>query len=116
MTFRPDPKPIKQEKKAPKNVYEFRRAYGSPIKKKARKGANKYTTVRNEFLKENPACQAQLLGCDYKATEVHHRKGRTGSLLCDKNYFLAVCRNCHDIIESRPLWAKEKGYSLSRLS
>lgn len=51
-----------------------------------------------------------------QATEIHHKKGRIGELLTDETYWLAVSRQGHRQIEERPEWAKENGYSLSRLS
>ncbi|WP_262885687.1 hypothetical protein [Myroides sp. LoEW2-1] len=43
-------------------------------------------------------------------------KGRVGSLFLDTRYWLAVSREGHRMIEENPKWAKEKGYSLNRLS
>lgn len=51
-----------------------------------------------------------------RTTEVHHMKGRIGKLLLDKRYWLAVSRKGHQRIELNPEWAKEQGFSLSRLS
>ena len=70
-----------------------------------------YKKVRYDFLMANPICEV----CGGMATEIHHVKGRMGELLINPDYFLAVCRKCHDNIESNPTWAKENGYSLSRL-
>lgn len=58
----------------------------------------------------------QVDGCCRYAQEVHHRKGRLGDLLTDTKYFLAVCGICHNKIELQPKWAKENGYSVSRLA
>lgn len=49
-------------------------------------------------------------------TEVHHKKGRIGSLLTDDRYWLAVSREGHQYIENNPKEAKLKGWSLSRLA
>lgn len=62
------------------------------------------------------------------AKEVHHRKGREinayaddwarengVSLLMDKRFWLPVSRVGHAMIEAKPEWAKEKGFSLDRL-
>lgn len=49
------------------------------------------------------------------ATEIHHMKGRSGALLIDKRYWLAVSRKGHRFIEDNPKWAKDNGFSLSRL-
>jgi hypothetical protein len=72
-----------------------------------------YKKVRVEYLSAHPICQVD--GCKRFATDVHHRKGRLGHLLCDVTHFLAVCRPCHQHIEIAPSWATENGYSESRL-
>jgi hypothetical protein len=86
-----------------------------PIKKesdKRRKQNKEYLKIRAQFLKDNPKCAVT----GKEATEVHHKKGRTGNLLTDVRYFLPVSREAHQKIELNPDWAKEQGYSLSRLS
>ena len=55
-------------------------------------------------------------GCWRDATDIHHMKGREGDLLLDKKYWMPVCRKHHIYIEKHPVWAKENGYSLNRLS
>lgn len=51
------------------------------------------------------------------ATEVHHKKGRaTKELLLDEEFWLPVSREGHVKIELNPEWAKEQGFSLSRLA
>tara|TARA_R110002049_G_scaffold224712_5_gene396536 strand:+ start:2081 stop:2527 length:447 start_codon:yes stop_codon:yes gene_type:complete len=60
-------------------------------------------------------------------TDVHHKKGKEGfadewakenniPLLIDVRYFLAVSRSGHQKIEENPIWAKERGFSIDRLS
>lgn len=73
-----------------------------------------YKVVRKQFLKDHPICQVK--GCNKPAAEVHHKKGRIGTLLTDVKSFLGTCRSHHKQIEQNPLWAKQEGYSLSRLS
>ncbi len=73
--------------------------------------------VRSEYLNKHPNCEAKRPSiCCFDATEIHHKKGRIGDNLTDSNYFLAVCRNCHNWIEDNPKMAKEFGFSLDRLS
>ena len=74
----------------------------------------KYIVLRIEFLgkKENSICPVT----GEKTTEIHHKKGRVGSLFLDVRYWLAVSREGHKKIEENPEWAKKEGYSLSRLS
>lgn len=82
------------------------------LSKKRAKQNREYSTLRKQFLELNPNCRV----CGIEATDIHHKKGRTGHLLTDIRFFLPVCRRCHQRIELNPSWAKEKGYSLSRLA
>jgi hypothetical protein len=75
-----------------------------------------YTAQRKIYLKRHPICEVRTEGCTGKATTVHHRKGRIGTLMLDEKYWLACCMECHNFIEIRPEWAKEKGFSLNRLT
>ena len=79
------------------------------ISVKQSKRLREYAKVRIAFLLDNKYC---FCGC--LATDIHHKKGRMGTLLTNTDYFLAVCRDCHSRIELSPKWAKEKGYSLER--
>lgn len=71
-----------------------------------------YNRERIEFLKLNPLCVVT----GKKATQVHHAKGRVGKLLLDKRYWKAVSDEGHRKIELNPNWAKENGFSISRLA
>ena len=99
--FRPDPKPEKQEKKPKTKI--------APISKKRSKENKEYNTLREVFL-TGKICPVT----GQKATEVHHKAGRTGKLYLDVRYWLAVSREGHRKIEENPEWAKENGYSLKR--
>jgi hypothetical protein len=74
----------------------------------------KYNIARTEFLAkpENANCRVYP---HLKATQVHHKKGRTGSLLWDQRFFLAVSHQGHVFIHENVEWAKEKGFILTRL-
>lgn len=101
----PYPKPVATPKKKPE-----------PIKKVSKKQQSRnarYAKVKREYLTEHPICEVD--GCKQLATDIHHKKGKIGDLLCDKNHFLAVSRMCHQKIELNPAWAKENGYSENRL-
>ena len=73
----------------------------------------KYTAQRIIFLgkKENKKCP--ITG--KPTTDVHHKKGRVGSLFLER-YWVALSREGHKFVEENPEWAKENGYSLNRLS
>lgn len=80
---------------------------------KKRETENKiYAILRKKFLQDNPICPINKT----QTTDIHHMKGRIGSLLLDTRYWLAVSREAHIMIEQNPVWAKENNYSLNRLS
>lgn len=87
-----------------------------PIKKLSdkRKVENaKYLVLRIEFLGKPENQKCPITG--KHTTDVHHMKGRIGSLLLDTRYWVALSREAHKFVEENPEWAKENGYSLNRL-
>ena len=72
-----------------------------------------YRVVRDQYLKDHPICE--FYTCDCREVELHHAKGRIGSLLTDIRYFRSLCREHHQWAEKNPVLAKEMGLSLSRL-
>lgn len=112
--FRPCPKPEPKEKKS---VYVLKR---TPLKKKAYKIPPRSEKRAAQEKAYNLFIRLWLVGkkcpmCGKDATQVHHKKGRIGKLLLDVRFFLPVTQDCHQYIEEHPEWAKEQGYSLSRL-
>jgi hypothetical protein len=74
------------------------------------KRLQKYYILREAYLKDHPVCEVCYI---QKACEIHHRAGRIGENLYQQ--FIAVDAECHRRIEMNPEWAKEQGYSISRL-
>jgi len=97
---------------------------------KEKKPINKVSEKRKPQLKEYAALREKFLlnkwcavhGRNCIPTDLHHAKGRIGvnedglPMLLDVRYFVAVCREAHKMIEENPEYAKEKGYSFSRLA
>jgi hypothetical protein len=88
-----------------------------PMKKVSDKRALEniiYKSERIKFLQlpENRICPIT----NQPTTDVHHMKGRIGSLLLDKRFWKALSREGHKFVEENPIWAKENGYSLNRLT
>jgi len=113
--FNPQPKPVKSDVK---KVYHLKR---TPLVKKPYKIKPRSAKRAQEDKSYNAMVKAWLHGkicpeCGLPATEVHHKKGRIGKLLLDIRFWLPVTPDCHKKIELNPEWAKEKGYSLSRLA
>lgn len=69
-----------------------------------------YNAKKKKHLKDNPYCQARLIGCSKRSIDLHHKAGRVGSNYLNEETFMAVCRNCHskihDVLSSKE--AKEK--------
>jgi hypothetical protein len=103
--MKPYPKPVKKEKPKPSKI--------KPRSDKRAKQEREYLKMLPKFFEENPICQVN--GCNLESSQCHHKKGRLGALLTNKKYFMAVCAEHHEKIETQPNWAKANGYSLSRL-
>jgi hypothetical protein len=70
-----------------------------------------YLKRRKEFLAEHRLCTVAMSESHWlAATEVHHRRGRVGTLLLDERYWLAVCHDCHGWIHNHPALAYEYGW------
>jgi hypothetical protein len=72
-----------------------------------------YRLVRDGYLATHKVCEHPE--CKNLSEDLHHAKGRVGSLLTDVRYFKALCRRCHRWVEDNPEQAKALGLSLSRL-
>lgn len=93
------------------------------VSKKGYEKSKLYKKARQEYLETHCCCEAKLTGCtiptnsyDNTDLQIHHKKGRAGELLYNKDYFLAVCFNCHRYIEDNPYFAISNGFSLSRFA
>lgn len=80
----------------------------------------KYVEIAKAFKAMYPLCQAKIEGvCTVVTKDVHHKKGRIGkdesiSRLINQDYFLAVCRECHQYIENNVSFSLKKGFTVSR--
>ena len=79
----------------------------SPVSAKRQVEMGTYSKLREAFLVVKLHCEAKLVGCTTKATDVHHKAGRIGENYLKIGTWLAVCRNCHRWIEDNPEAAKE---------
>jgi hypothetical protein len=96
--------------------------FSKPIKKVSEKQAEKnaeYKIIRDQFVKDNPICQANINNnktkCTKETTQVHHMAGRIEYRLINIEDFLACCFNCHNYIELHVEEAKQLGFSKNRL-
>lgn len=82
------------------------------VSKAKRNALEKYKVLRLDFLSRQRECECcPVLGINRprRATEVHHRQGRAGSLFLDVSTWIAVCGTCHEQIHTAPAWAREMG-------
>lgn len=102
----------------PDELTEASKGFNKPINKvsEAKKEDDKiYATSRKVYLGNHAVCEVKLTGCQQKANQIHHRKGRIGKNYIDIHTFLACCDNCHRWIENNVTQAKELGFSIDRL-
>jgi hypothetical protein len=84
------------------------------VSKKRQVEQLQYQVLRTEFLSkpENKICPITNL----PTNDIHHKKGRVGTLFLNTEFWIALSREGHKFVEENPKWAKENGYSLNRLS
>ncbi len=77
----------------------FRRVAGMSEKRK--REAKEYAKLRRMFLRENPQCAVLEVAFDRQkpATDVHHSRGRAGTLYLDTRFWIPVSREGHRWIE-----------------
>ncbi len=114
MTWKPDPKPEPRSKKKRKRI---------PYMSDSRKLDQKlYESERKDYLEANPECERciwlekeeNILRMILSSDQIHHRRGRIGSLLYNPKYFMACCNRCHKHIEANPKESFKMGWSVKR--
>lgn len=82
------------------------------ITDKRKKQYKLYRTKRDKYMSINKICEVD--GCKRPSCDLHHKKGKEGELLYKEDFFMAVCRTCHNRITVDSRWAIKNGYSLRR--
>src|SRR4051812_40999772 len=83
----------------------------SPLSRVSAKGKARgmaYSVARRAYLFAHPVCEAGR--CHATATELHHRRGRNGTLLTDARFFMSLCPAHHAWIHRNPAKARAKGW------
>jgi hypothetical protein len=90
----------------------LRRTRLRPVSKKRRGENAYYSKKRADFLARFQwcACAEALFGRAKRATEVHHKSGRTGTNFLDEATWLPVCRDSHLWIHANPSEARRRGW------
>lgn len=87
----------------------------APRSSKRVKLDNEYSQLRKIYLTKHPMCEASLPQCTQNATDIHHKKGR-GKYYLVVNTWMAVCRTCHNWIETHPIEATDLGFRESKIT
>ena len=78
------------------------------------KRMKEYAKLKEQFLQDNPQCQVFPWICECNqfrpATQIHHIRGRAGSLLLDTRFWMAVSQEGHEFIHKNPELARKHGY------
>lgn len=83
------------------------------VSKRRKKENEEYLKVRAQYLTSNPICEC----CKrVPSSQLHHKAGREGKLLCAVKYFLAVCPVCHTWIEANRAEAETKSWIVRRIT
>ena len=104
---------LKQRLELKNGATKERKAAINRVSPKRKEEEKEYLKLRDKFLK-NKKCVYK--GCKAPARDVHHAAGRVGKNYLAVATWLPVCRAHHVWFELNPKFAKELGYSKSRLT
>ena len=85
-----------------------------PRSKKMEKTVRDLKIAYGPFLEKNPICAIQSPECTFKATAVHHTRGRGVKEVLDQSTWLPCCSACNGYVEANDAWAREHGFKKSR--
>lgn len=68
-----------------------------------------YNEIKAIFMAAHPTCEVHDAHT-HPATQVHHSRGRAGTLLLDVRYWKAVCSGAHEWIGAQPQDARRTGF------
>lgn len=103
--------PITSKKFAPRSKFTDKKR--TPLKKVSRSQRRRlaeYYPIRAQYLEMYPLCEiciARGFHPPNMATEIHHARGRTKTLLCDPRFFRSSCRSCREWPHENPRHARE---------
>lgn len=78
-----------------------------PISDVRKESLNVYEKQKRLFMSRHKRCQRP--GCLKKATDLHHCRGRIGTLLTDERFWKVLCRTCHNWVGDNPTEARRLG-------
>ena len=79
-----------------------------PVSRKLAKARRLYIKLRRAYLAQNPEC---VVFRNKPASQIHHRRGRIGTLLIDQRFWIAVSMEGHEWIHHNPELARADGFT-----
>lgn len=67
-----------------------------------------------EMVEAKTPCKIGSPVCTRIAQGFHHKKGREGQLLTDKNHKVPCCNMCNQFLEKNDAWARANGHKESK--
>tara|TARA_B100001939_G_C16927365_1_gene612338 strand:+ start:1707 stop:2051 length:345 start_codon:yes stop_codon:yes gene_type:complete len=75
---------------------------------------NKYAKAKREYMHDRGSKKDYCERCEGKfgvdRLDLHHKAGRAGSKIYDKEFFAVLCRSCHDEVHKYPKQSREEGW------
>jgi hypothetical protein len=89
----------------------LRRSRVRPRSKRMAKLMAYYKSLKAQFLLDHPLCAVHRrdVGNVHHADQIHHSRGRVGTLLLDIRFYKGVCAAGHDLIGEHPDLARGAG-------
>ena len=86
------------------------------VSKKQAKRNREYDKLRKQVYEEsNGRCEVNATwSCSGMCEQVHHKQGRIGDRMLDRDKVVGICHNCHDFIGRNPALAYDRGWLLRR--
>ena len=71
-----------------------------------------YAAMKKQWRQSHALCEVCKERWTHRnwANDVHHQRGKAGTLLIDQRFWLAVCRPCHSYIQDNKAEARAKGW------
>lgn len=80
-----------------------------PISDRRQMALREYAKIKRIWLKDPKNKTCRFPTCRRKTQDVHHTRGRVGSLLIDAKFWVPLCREHHNWVQMQPARAREVG-------
>jgi hypothetical protein len=82
--------------------------------KSSKERRNNYAKAKKEYMNDRGSKKDFCERCEVKfgidRLDLHHKAGRAGSKIYEKEFFAVLCRSCHDEVHKFPKQSREEGW------